>query len=136
MVPERVFLGLFVVSFLNGWRILNNGKPRSLRQYFTSLVLIGSFVSPIFGRFFRSSLDFKYFFGLVGKSLVVRSYPPNRIKFLDGSQLVYERVTVPNSLTMNVYAISIFGTSVTLPIMLIIFKYSDKFQVIFMAFEF
>ena len=69
MVPERVFLGLFVVSFLNGWRILNNGKPRSLRQYFTSLVLIGSFVSPIFGRFFRSSLDFKYFFGLVGKSL-------------------------------------------------------------------
>ena len=62
-------LGLFVVSFLNGWRILNNGKPRSLRQYFTSLVLIGSFVSPIFGRFFRSSLDFKYFFGLVGKFL-------------------------------------------------------------------
>jgi len=106
-----VSIGLFVVSFLNGWRILNNGKPRSLRQYFTSLVLIGSFVSPIFGRFFRSSLDFKYFFGLV-----------------DGSQLVYERVTIPNSLTMNVYAISIFGTSVTLPIMLIIFKYSDKFQ--------
>ena len=48
--------------------------------------------------------------------------------------MVYERVTVPNSLTMNVYAISIFGTSVTLPIMLIIFKYSDKFQVIFMVF--
>lgn len=55
-------------------------------------------------------------------------FPFNSI--LDGSQLVYERVTIPNSLTMNVYAISIFGTSVTLPIMLIIFKYSDKFQVI------
>ena len=65
---QKNISGLFVVSFLNGWRILNNGKPRSLRQYFTSLVLIGSFVSPIFGRFFRSSLDFKYFFGLVGKS--------------------------------------------------------------------
>ena len=68
-----------MVSFLNGWRILNNGKPRSLRQYFTSLVLIGSFVSPIFGRFFRSSLDFKYFFGLVGK-LLCRPKPTKPIE--------------------------------------------------------
>merc|ERR1711953_433408 len=106
-----VSLGLFIVSFLNGWRVLNKGKHVDFRQIITCLFLIGSFVSPIFGRFFRSSLDFKYFFGLV-----------------DGSELVYEKVTIPNSLTMNVYAISIFGTSVTLPIMLIIFKYSDQIE--------
>jgi len=68
-------------------------------------------VSPIFSRFFRSSLDFKYFLGLIR------------------GNLVYHKVIVPQSITMTIYAISVFGTSMSLPITLIIFKYSTKIQV-------
>ena len=48
-------------------RVLNKDKQMGARQIVTSLFFIGSFISPIFGRFFRSSLDFKYFYALVGK---------------------------------------------------------------------
>jgi len=107
-----VSLGLLVISFINGWRVLNKDKQLSARQILTTLFFIGSFISPIFGRFFRSSLDFKYFISLVEHN----------------STLVDHRVLVPKPLMMNIYAISVFGTAVTLPIMLIIFKFSTLLE--------
>ena len=47
--------------------MLNKDKQLNAKQFVLSLFFIGSFISPIFGRFFRSSLDFKYFYALVGK---------------------------------------------------------------------
>ena len=58
---------LLVISFINGWKVLNKDKQLNAKQFVLSLFFIGSFISPIFGRFFRSSLDFKYFYALVGK---------------------------------------------------------------------
>lgn len=74
-------------------------------------MFIGSFVSPIFSRFFRSSLDFKYFMGLIQ------------------DDLVYHKIQVPQSITMTIYAISVFGISISLPITLIIYRYSTKLEV-------
>ena len=48
---------------------------------------------------------------------------------LISEDLVYHKVIIPQSITMTIYAISIFGTSMSLPITLIIFKYSTKIQV-------
>lgn len=123
-ISSLVLLGLFCLvsvvlgslSVLNGWRLLNTtGGLRPLtfpkvKSWIINLVFIGSLISPIFSRFFRSSLDFKYFMGLISEDLV------------------YHKVIIPQSITMTIYAISIFGTSMSLPITLIIFKYSTKIQ--------
>ena len=45
------------------------------------------------------------------------------------STLVNANVEVPKTLIMNIYAISVFGTAVTLPIVLIIYKFSSLLEV-------
>ena len=44
--------------------------------------------------------------------------------------LVDANVEVPKTLIMNIYAISVFGTAVTLPIVLIIYKFSSLLEVL------
>lgn len=107
-----VSLVLLVISFINGWKVLNKDKQLNAKQFVLSLFFIGSFISPIFGRFFRSSLDFKYFYALVESN----------------ATLVDQLVEIPKPLIMNIYAISVFGTAVTLPIMLIIYKFSTSLE--------
>ena len=130
---ENWKLGLLVISFINGWRVLNKDKQLTARQIVTTLFFIGSFISPIFGRFFRSSLDFKYFISLVGKFWQIfetfRLDSFSKLNKETNSTLVDHRVVVPKPLIMNIYAISVFGTAVTLPIMLIIFKFSTLLEV-------
>ena len=48
--------------------------------------------------------------------------------------LVDQLVEIPKPLIMNIYAISVFGTAVTLPIMLIIYKFSTSLEVSFLFF--
>ena len=43
--------------------------------------------------------------------------------------LVYHKIQVPQSITMTIYAISVFGISISLPITLIIYRYSTKLEV-------
>jgi len=119
-----VFLALFgfvslilgSLSVINGWKRLNDTESywpitkQKLKSWIINLVFIGSFVSPIFSRFFRSSLDFKYFMGLIQ------------------DDLVYHKIQVPQSITMTIYAISVFGISISLPITLIIYRYSTKLE--------
>jgi len=96
------------VSLKNGWEVLN-GKGFDIKKsksYFINLIFIGSYISPIFSRFFRSSLDYKYFQAVAHENIT------------------NSKIRVPTDITMSIYAISIFGMCMSLPIIMVIYKFS------------
>ncbi|CAG5097876.1 Oidioi.mRNA.OKI2018_I69.XSR.g15270.t1.cds [Oikopleura dioica] len=104
---STVLLG---ISLKNGWEELN-GKGFDLakwKSYFINLIFIGSYLSPIFSRFFRSSLDYKYFQAVANENIT------------------NPEIRVPTDITMSIYAISIFGMCMSLPIIMVIYKFSKN----------